>query len=78
MEWNRRKSVIIYSTFLLVVFMLSGLFNTNNLVTEFNVVCDNGTVETFNYDDLYICGGYENPLRKNVIEVNFTLLIEKI
>jgi hypothetical protein len=57
--------------------MLSGLFNSNNLITEFEILCDNGTIETFTYDDLYICGGYPNPSRKNIIEINFTLLIDK-
>ncbi len=76
MEWTRRKAVIIYSTFLLIVFLISGMLANNKTQhVEFEVVCDNGTVERFNYSDKYICGGFDNPLRKNVIEIDIDQLL---
>lgn len=78
MEWTRRKSVIIYTTFLFVVFILSGLTNMGNNIINYEILCDNGTVERFNKSTLYLCGGHENPLRKNIIDINFSLAIEKL
>ncbi len=79
MELNRRKSFILYCSFLLIVFLLSGMLSNNeNQVMEFEILCDNGTIERFNFSDKYICGGVANPLRSNMIEVNFSSAVESI
>ncbi len=68
MEWTRRKAVIIYVVFLFICFALGGGILSDDNVISYEIVCKNGSVESFTYDDKYICGGYPNPLRKNIIE----------
>lgn len=58
-------------------FLLGGTFLSNEHRTEFEITCENGSVERFNLEDKSICGGHENPLREDIIEVNFSLLIDK-
>ena len=79
MELNRRKSFILYCSFLLIVFLISGMLpNNGNQRMVFEILCENGTLERFNFSDKYICGGFANPLRSNLIEINFSLLVERI
>lgn len=79
MGWTRRKLMILYCGFLTIIFLLSGMLSNNeNQVMEFEILCDNGSIERFNFSDEYICGGHENPLRKNMIEVNFSSIVEKL
>lgn len=75
MEWTKRKAFIIYLVFLFVCFALGGQVFSNRNVTSFEITCENGSVERFNKSDLTICDGHKNPVRDDVIEINFSLLI---
>ncbi len=77
MEWTKRKIFILYVTFLLICFCLGGVFLPKENKVQYEILCDNGEIDTFNYSDKYICGGYPNPLRKNIIETNISLYLDK-
>ena len=77
MEWTKRKMMIIYITILLLCFISGGLlFPTENKIIEHKIKCKNGSIEIFDYNSEWICGGDPNPLRKNIIKTNLSLIIK--
>lgn len=70
MGWTKRKLFIIYIVFLFVCFSLGGMLFSKDSIVEYEILCESGEVERFNMSDKYICGGYPNPLRKKIIEID--------
>ena len=78
MKWTEREIFIIYTIILLICFSLGGMFLSKNNIVEYEIICESGEVERFNTSDEYICGGYPNPLRKEIIEIYYFKLNDAI
>ena len=69
--------MIMYSTFLFISFIVGTILFPAEIIKEFQITCENGEIETFSLEDDFVCGGFNNPLKEELIEVNFSLLVDK-
>ena len=77
MEYTRRKLMIIYILILFISFMLgSFILPTVDKISQYSIVCDDGEIYIFNRSDEWVCEGLPNPLHKDRIKTNLSLIIK--
>ncbi len=63
MKQEYKRYLYVYLAFLFFIFLISPYLGTIEYETIYNITCDNGSVEIFDNETLFVCG-QENPLHK--------------